>query len=172
MSKLNTFLKNALLFNIVFLSFTTIAQEIEEVVVTATKKAESLQDLAFSIEALTSAQIAEEQIYDLQDLQEVIPGLITDKGVASGGQYSLRGLLSRNISSASVDSLSLNINGHSINSSSMTNIGFFDIERIEVKKGPVGTLNGRSGALGRINVITARPSYEVEGSFDIDLGTY
>ena len=172
MSNIKLLMNKALFACIFVLSLSLTSQEIEEVVVTATKKSESLQDLAFSIEALTTEQIAQEQIYDLQDLQEVIPGLITDKGVASGGQYSLRGLLSRNISSASVDSLSLNINGHSINSSSMTNIGFFDLERIEVKKGPVGTLNGRSGALGRINVITKRPSNEVEGSLDIDLGTY
>ena len=153
-------------------SFIAFAQEIEEVVVTATKKEESIQDLAFSIESLSSDDLIEAQIYDLQDLQEVIPGFIADKGVASGGLYSLRGLLSRNISSASVDALSFNINGHSINSSSMTNIGFFDIERIEVKKGPVGTLNGRSGALGKIDVITARPTDELSGSIDAEFGNY
>ena len=69
------------------LSFIAFAQEIEEVVVTATKKEESIQDLAFSIESLSSDDLVEAQIYDLQDLQEVIPGFIADKGVASGGLY-------------------------------------------------------------------------------------
>ena len=172
MSKSTNFFKSIFFINVLVFSFTTVAQEVEEVIVTATKKSESVQDLAFSIEALSAEQLEQDQIYDLQDLQEVIPGFIADKGVASGGLYSLRGLLSRNISSASVDSLSMNINGHSINSSSMTNIGFFDIERIEVKKGPVGTLNGRSGALGKIDVITARPSGELDGSIDIEAGNY
>jgi len=172
MSKIYSYLKSIFIINLFVLTFAATSQEVEEVVVTATKKSESIQDLAFSIEALSSEQLAQDQVYDLQDLQEVIPGFIADKGVASGGLYSLRGLLSRNISSASVDSLSFNINGHSINSSSMTNIGFFDIERIEVKKGPVGTLNGRSGALGKIDVITARPSGELDGSVDIELGNY
>ena len=172
MSKISNYFKSIFIINLFVFSFAATSQEVEEVVVTATKKSESIQDLAFSIEALSSEQLAQDQVYDLQDLQEVIPGFIADKGVASGGLYSLRGLLSRNISSASVDSLSFNINGHSINSSSMTNIGFFDIERIEVKKGPVGTLNGRSGALGKIDVITARPSGELDGSVDIELGNY
>ena len=172
MSKSSNFFKSLFFINLFVFSSVTVSQEIEEVIVTATKKSESVQDLAFSIEAFSTAQLEQDQVYDLQDLQEVIPGFIADKGVASGGLYSLRGLLSRNISSASVDSLSMNINGHSINSSSMTNIGFFDIERIEVKKGPVGTLNGRSGALGKIDVITARPSGELGGSVDIEAGNY
>jgi outer membrane receptor protein involved in Fe transport len=63
MSKLNVLLKNAVLSSIVFLSFSVTSQEIEEVVVTATKKAESIQDLAVSIEAVTAELLDENQIY-------------------------------------------------------------------------------------------------------------
>ena len=172
MSKSSSFFKSIFFINLFIFSSITIAQEIEEVIVTATKKSESIQDLAFSIEAFDADQLAQEQIFDLIDLQEVVPGFISDKGVASGGQYAMRGLLSRNVSAASVDSVSLNVNGHNINASSLINIGFFDLERIEIKKGPVGTLNGRSGALGKIDLITARPTNELEGSIDIEAGNY
>ena len=77
-------LKNALLLNLVFISVAATAQEIEEVVVTATKKAESIQDVAISIEAFTADQLSTEQIYDMTDLAEVVPGLNVSKGVGSG----------------------------------------------------------------------------------------
>ena len=55
-------------------SFSVFAQEVEEVVVTATKKEESTQDIAISVEAFTADMLADEQIYDLSDLTEVVPG--------------------------------------------------------------------------------------------------
>ena len=61
--------------SIVFLSFAVTAQEIEEVVVTATKKAESVQDIAISIEALSAESLEENQVYDVSDLAEITPGL-------------------------------------------------------------------------------------------------
>ena len=67
MSKFSLLLKNTLLFNIVFFSFLITAQEIEEVVVTATKKEESLQDVAISVEAFGSEDIVEQQIFDMSD---------------------------------------------------------------------------------------------------------
>ena len=67
------------------------AQEVEEVVVTATKKAESVQDLALSIEAFTEEEMEKNLIKDASDLQEVVPGLIADKGIGSGVSYAIRG---------------------------------------------------------------------------------
>ena len=83
MSKVNVFLKNTILFNIVFFSFLITAQEIEEVVVTATKKEESLQDVAISVEAFGSEDIVEQQIFDMSDIAEQVPGLGVGKSVGS-----------------------------------------------------------------------------------------
>ena len=172
MSKPNAFLKNALLFNIVFLSFTTLAQEIEEVVVTATKKAESTQDLAISIEAFTSDQISAEQIYDMTDLAEVVPGLGVTKGVGSGSAWSMRGIGSYGVGAAVVSSMVTSVNGHSTNVSYMNDLGFMDLERIEVLKGPQGTLFGRNSVAGVINLVTARPSSDTEGTLDVEIGNW
>ena len=57
-----------------FFSLNSLSQEVEEVVVTATKKSESIQDIALSIEAFTSESIAENMIEDISDLAEVVPG--------------------------------------------------------------------------------------------------
>ena len=64
------------------------------------------------------------------------------------------------------------VNGHSVNDSVVADIGFFDLERVEVLKGPQGTLFGRNAANGVINFITARPTNEYGGEINIDVGTY
>jgi outer membrane receptor protein involved in Fe transport len=172
MSKLEQYLKNSLLFSIVFISFAASSQEIEEVVVTATKKAESAQDLALSIQAFTADQLSVEQIYDMTDLAEVVPGLGVSKGVGSGSAWSMRGIGSYGVGAAVVSSMVTSVNGHSTNVSYMNDLGFMDLERIEVLKGPQGTLFGRNSVAGVINLVTARPSNELGGSFDIEIGNY
>jgi len=172
MSNIKLFLKNALLLNIVFISVAASAQEIEEVVVTATKKAESIQDLALSIEAFSSDQLSADQIYDLTDLAEVVPGFEVAKGVGSGSGFTMRGIGSYGVGAAVVSSMVTSVNGHSTNVSYMNDMGFMDLERIEVLKGPQGTLFGRNSVAGVINLVTARPSSEVEGSVDIEVGTW
>jgi len=143
MSKLSLLLKNTLLFNIVFFSFAITSQEVEEVVVTATKKEESLQDVAIAVQAFTSEDIADQLIYDMDDIAEQVPGLGVGKSVGSGSAYTIRGIGSFGVGAANISSVVTASNGHSVNDSVFNGIGMFDLERIEVLKGPQGTLNGR-----------------------------
>ena len=170
MSKLKLYLKNSLLSSIVIISFAATSQEIEEVVVTSTKKAESIQDLALSIEALSAEDLADNMVENIDDLAEVIPGLITSKGIGSGSAYSIRGTGSYGVGAAVVGAVVTASNGHSYNSSTIADIGFFDVERVEVLKGPQGTLSGRNAVAGLINMITARPTSELEGSVSVQMG--
>jgi outer membrane receptor protein involved in Fe transport len=153
-------------------STNTISQEIEEVVVTATKKEESTQDIAVSITAITADQLAADQIYDLQDLAEIVPGFGVAKGIGSGSGFVMRGIGSYGVGAAVVSSIVTSINGHSVNPSVMNDIGFMDLERIEVLNGPQGTLFGRNSVAGVINLITARPTNEFEGYMDYESGTF
>ena len=148
------------------------AQEIEEVVVTATKKAESVQDLALSIEAFTAEDMEKNLIKDAADLQEVVPGLIADKGIGSGVSYAIRGTGSYGVGAAVVGAVVTSMNGHSVGTGAFYDLGFYDVERIEVLKGPQGTLFGRNAVNGVINVISARPTSEFEGKVDITYGDY
>ena len=160
-----------LTFSFIF-SFTSVAQEIEEVVVTATKKEESTQDIAVSITAITADQLAADQIYDLSDLADVVPGFETAKGVGSGSGFVMRGVGSYGVGAAVVSSIVTSINGHSVNPSVMTDLGFIDLERIEVLNGPQGTLFGRNSVQGVINLITKRPTEEFGGYVDVEVGSY
>ena len=153
-------------------SFSAFAQEVEEVVVTATKKEESTQDIPISIQAFTDETLKAEQIYDMTDLAEVVPGFGVAKGVGSGSAYSMRGIGSYGVGAAVVGSIVTSINGHSTNTSVMNDMGFIDLERIEVLKGPQGTLFGRNSVGGVVNLITKRPTSEFEGYFDVQLGNW
>ena len=165
-------LKNTLLLNLVFISVAASAQEIEEVVVTATKKAESIQDLALSIEALSAEALDVNQIYDVSDLADVTPGLETSKGIGSGSAWTIRGMGSFGIGAGVIASVVTAVNGHSVNDSVVADIGFFDLERVEVLKGPQGTLFGRNAANGVINFVTARPTNEYGGEFNVDIANF
>ena len=172
MSTFKLSLKNLFLLPIVFLSFAVTSQEVEEVVVTATKKAESTQDLALSIEAFNAESLDVNQVYDVSDLAEITPGLETSKAIGSGSGWTIRGMGSFGIGAGVIASVVTAVNGHSVNDSVVADTGFFDLERVEVLKGPQGTLFGRNAANGVINLVTARPSSELEGEFSIERGNF
>ena len=171
MSKI-TLLRNTMLSSILTVSFAIQAQEIEEVVVTATKKEESIQDLAVSIEAVTAESLDVNQVYDVSDLAEITPGLETSKVIGSGSGWTIRGMGSFGIGAGVIASVVTAVNGHSVNDSVVADTGFFDLERVEVLKGPQGTLYGRNAANGVINLITARPTSEFGGSYSVEMGNY
>ena len=172
MSYKKSIIRGSYAFLATFFVLNSVAQEIEEVVVTATKKEESTQDLALSVEAYTSEMISENQIYDLSDLAEVVPGFEMGKGIGSGSAFTMRGIGSYGIGAAVVSSLVTNINGHSVGTGQFVDLGMMDIERIEVLKGPQGTINGRNSVQGVINVITARPTDELSGYVDVETGNF
>ena len=172
MSKLSVLLRNAILSSVVIISFAVTAQEIEEVVVTATKKEESVQDLALSIEAVNAESLDVNQVYDVSDLAEITPGLETAKTIGSGSGWTIRGMGSFGIGAGVIASVVTAVNGHSVNDSVVADTGFFDLERVEVLKGPQGTLYGRNAANGVVNLITARPTSDFGGSYNVEVGNF
>ena len=161
----------SLCFSLMFTALIT-AQEIEEVVVTATKQETSIQDIPISIEAFTAEDIDKNMVEDFSDLAEVVPGLIVDKAIGTGASYSMRGVGSYGVGAAVVASLVTSINGHAVGSSALTDTGFHDLERIEVLKGPQGTLSGRNAVQGLVNLVTARPTGELEGKVEVTAGNF
>ena len=111
-------------------------EEVEEVVVTATKQEKSVQDVPVSIEAFTAEDIDKNLIEDFSDLAEVVPGLIVDKAISTGASDSMRGVGSYGVGAAVVASLVTSFNCHSVYASALTDVGFHDLERIEVLLGP------------------------------------
>ena len=159
-------------FGLTFFTSTLFSQTIEEVIVTATKKEESLQDLALAIEAFDSNAIEEQQITDMLDLTEAVPGLGVAKGIGSGSRYTARGIGSFGTGAAVLTSFVVETNGLSTGGGIGADMSYFDLERIEVLKGPQGTLRGRNATTGVINFITQRPTSEFEGYYDVQVGNY
>lgn len=147
-----------------------VAQEVEEVIVTSTKKATSVQDLALSVQALTSTDMVEAQITETEDMAELIPGFIQSPGIGSGTNVGIRGLIGTAVGANTTASVQSHINGLQVNSSVFTTIGFFDSSQIEILSGPQGTLFGRNATGGIINVTTTAPEHNFEGSMKFDIG--
>ena len=139
------------------MSFTGFTQTVEEVTVTATRKAESLQDIALSVQAIGSAELETSHIETSRDLAESIPGISFTSGTGAGSVTRMRGLVMPAITAASIDANQTMINGHTIPNTSFGEMGFFDAERIEILNGPQGTLYGRNAITGIINLVTKRP---------------
>ena len=146
------------------------AQEIEEVIVTSTKKAASVQDLALSVQALNTTDLVESQITETEDMAELVPGIVQSPGIGSGTNIGVRGLIGTAVGANTTASVQTHINGMQINASVFTTAGFFDVEQLEILSGPQGTLFGRNATGGVVNVTTAPADHNNEGYLRFDIG--
>ncbi len=144
------------------------AQErvIEEITVTATKRAESVQDIPLSVNAFTGAQLEEAGVKDIRDIAGQTPGLsIKSRGETEGSVF-IRGIGSLAPGIGADPAVGIYIDGLYAARGTNATAAFFDIERVEVVKGPQGTLFGRNASSGAISIITRRPEIgESYGSF-------
>ena len=128
----------------------------DEVVVTAQRVEQSLQDVPISVSAFSSEQIAEQQIETGGDLQVVVPSLTFRKDGARGGQFGIRGIQNGATSNTADTGVEVHMNSLPMGSTTMQDGEFFDMERIEVLRGPQGTLFGKNSVAGAINLITKK----------------
>jgi len=133
------------------------AQTVEEVTVTATRQAESLQDIALSVQAITGEDLMEQHIETAADLANSTTGVSFSNGIGSGVGIKLRGLIVPSVGAATVASADLQLNGHSVSASAWSEVGFLDAQRLEILEGPQGTLYGKNTTTGLMNLISARP---------------
>ena len=135
---------------------------VQEVVVTARKREESLQSVPVAITAMSSAQLAEHGIQSPLDLGRSVPSLrsLPHSISASVVTFSLRGQMAGDVLSTVDQAVGLYVDGVYIARPRGLNGAFFDLERVEVLKGPQGTLYGRNTTGGAINLISRSPDYE------------
>jgi iron complex outermembrane receptor protein len=146
------------------------SQALEEVVVTAQKRAQSAQDVPISITALSGEFIEERGIATAQDLEKFTPGLRIPQQDAAKTFIRIRGVGSRKFDIGAAGSVGVFVDEVYLPRFSGADIGFLDIERIEVLRGPQGTLFGRNTAAGAISSSTRRPSHETEGFVEAGVG--
>ena len=150
-------------------------KELDRVVVTATRRETSLLDTPISITSLSGEQLDSLNIQDASNLSRAVPGLqIRDNGIDGQGSVdiNIRGIGNSNFIETGEPNVSFNIDGVYTPRPQATLQLFNDVQRVEVSRGPQGTLAGRNATAGSINVIPNRPSTEqVEGWVDVAAGT-
>ena len=146
---------------------------LEEVVVTAQKRAQNMQDIGIAVSAFTGDQIKELKLSQPIDLAAQTPGLdIKNAFGKTNPIFTIRGVGLNDYHSNNNPSAAVHIDEVYLGSSAFLSFQMFDIERVEVLKGPQGTLYGRNSTAGAINFIPVRPSQEFEAHIDVSYGNY
>ena len=144
---------------------------IEEIVVTANKRSENLQDVPIAITAVTGARLESVGITDTQDLASVVPGLNIQNGIG-GTQAHLRGVGTTAVGPGIENSVATYVDNVYMFSMSGALVQLNSIEQVEVLKGPQGTLFGRNATGGVINIRMRDPKHEPSGQFSVGYGNY
>ncbi len=132
--------------------------QLEEIVVTAQRKAESLQDAAIAIEAVTGQGLQKSGITNAYELSKAVPALTINNGGGGASALYIRGVGNRTNSAYIDPAVAMSYDGVFMGrASSASGSSFYDLERVEVLKGPQGTLYGRNATGGAINILPAKP---------------
>src|SRR5689334_5458677 len=135
------------------------ANTVEELIVTAQKREEAAQDVPIALTALSGEQLERQGVDGFQDLSTRVPSLRFGAGVTGGENViTLRGIGSQNTTSGGDSPVAYNLDGVYLARTTSVDTEFFDVNRIEVLRGPQGTLYGRNSVGGSVNVISNHPT--------------
>jgi iron complex outermembrane recepter protein len=146
-----------------------VTEPLDEIVVTARKKAEDLLEVPMSVQVVSGAFIDATNETSLLDLQFDVPGLVITNAGMFGGGLSLRGVTDQGGGSLAV---AVHLDGLPLASPRLAMSRVFDVERIEVLKGPQGTLYGRNSTGGSINIINRAPEDSAASSAEVGVGSF
>ncbi|MXO71919.1 TonB-dependent receptor [Alteraurantiacibacter buctensis] len=147
------------------------AEEEDVIVVTAQNRAQDVTDVPIAIDVVGGEELANEGFTDANDLSQIAPAVqvIQDQGTV---KITLRGIGTTSNDEAQDTSVVANIDGEYINRPNVLGVAIFDLERVEVLRGPQGTLYGRNSTAGAINFITRKPGDELGANVSLSLGNY
>ncbi|HYE51897.1 MAG TPA: TonB-dependent receptor [Azospirillaceae bacterium] len=145
---------------------------LEEIVVTARKMKEGLQDVPVAVTAITDAALRGTAYAGLSEIERMTPGLFFKAPDGARSQPFIRGIGSRQFDAGSEASVGVFIDGIYMARFQAQSTKLLDVERIEVLKGPQGALYGRNTIGGAISVVTKRPSATPEGTVEVGWGRF
>ncbi|MCE3290842.1 MAG: TonB-denpendent receptor, partial [Caulobacter sp.] len=149
------------------------ATAVDELIVTAQKREERIQDVPIAITAMSPEQMDAQKIEGGFDLLRAIPNVAFSKSNYSGYNFSIRGVGTKAVSATSDPAVAVAFNNNSLIRNRLFEQEYLDLERVEVLRGPQGTLYGRNATSGVINVITAKPAMgEFFGESKLEVGNY
>ena len=171
---LNIICKSILVVPFLATSMTSISAELEEIVVTAQKRSESLQEVPISIVAFSGDEIERLNISNTIDLVKNIPGMtgVNNVGLPQAAAYFIRGIGQDESVSTMDPAVGTFVDGVFMSRQIANNSRLYDLESVEVLKGPQGTLYGRNTTGGAVRIITQKPTEETEGWVDLAYGEF
>jgi iron complex outermembrane recepter protein len=144
---------------------------IAEIIVTAQRRTESVQKSSLSIQVVGSEELQQSGVASVRDLAAVAPGVqITQAGAYT--QTYIRGVGDYTANNFAQTAISYTIDGVNIDRASAISPNFYDLARVEVLKGPQGTLYGRNATGGAVNLVTNQPTQELEGYVTGEYGNF
>jgi outer membrane receptor protein involved in Fe transport len=147
--------------------------QIETVVVTAQKKAEDIQSVPIAVSAYTAKDLSAHQVNGFKDIQFSTPNVSYTKANFTGTNFQIRGIGTQVISGDAESGIAFNIDDIYYANAPVDTGQFYDIDRVEILRGPQSTLYGRGATGGAVNVFSAKPALDAFGAnFDASIGTY
>lgn len=146
--------------------------QIEEIIVTANKRQESLNDVGATISVLSAEQLARQGIASMEDIAVFTPALTFARSASNTPIYTLRGIGFNETSIGVYPAVSVYLDEAPLTFPVLASHAAFDLERVEVLKGPQGTLFGQNSTGGAINLIAAKPTEEFEAGVTTTLGRF
>jgi len=144
-----------------------------EIVVTAQKRVESVQDVPIAVTALSQKNLEEQKIEGGPDIMRAVPNLTFSKSNFTGYNLSIRGVGTKAVSATSDPGVAVAFNNSGLIHNRFFEQEFFDMDRVEVLRGPQGTLYGRNATGGVVNLIPAKPDFGgFEGNIKGEVGNY
>ena len=147
--------------------------ELEEILVTAQKREQSIQDVGISITAFGGEQLKEMGFQDSFDVARMTPGVHISGN--NGGQktlFTIRGVTQNDFNDQTEAPVAVYVDEGYVGFGQGQVFGMLDLERVEILKGPQGTLFGRNATGGLVHFISNRPTQELEGYMDVTYGSY
>jgi iron complex outermembrane recepter protein len=145
---------------------------LQEILVTATRRTTTLEETPISISALSSADIERNRVVSMQDVAQLVPGLVYMPQSGSETYLAVRGAATIDDSTGTDQGVSMFVDDIVRVSVSDLQPELFDMDRVEVLKGPQGTLFGRNSIAGVVALYTKDPTYKTEGAAEVSYGNY
>jgi outer membrane receptor protein involved in Fe transport len=145
---------------------------VEALIVTAQKREEDIQDVPIAISAFTQEQLENSQVAGGPDLMTQVPNFTFTKTNFSSYSIQIRGIGTQAISATTDPAVAIAFNNTPFVRNRFFEQEFYDLQRVEVLRGPQGTLYGRNATAGVVNIISAKPSFGYEAKVSADVSNY
>jgi iron complex outermembrane receptor protein len=146
---------------------------IEEIIVTAQKREQSLQEVPIAVSAFSGRALQDRHVSDVMDLNQLAPSLqVKADDNAANPKVFIRGVGLNDFNPNTASAVGIYADGVYIGSPLAQMGQFFDIDRLEVLRGPQGTLYGRNTTGGAINIITRKPTQDLEADLNVEAGRF